>query len=76
MVFTPLNPFGGDSEEEERRDDYTVPQKNHYHSHCKRNQDVVYCIKFSRAQDQGLQFWQTKSHAIIVRSPVPANCIC
>ena len=28
----------------------------------KRNQDAVYCVKLSRAQDQGLQFWQTKSH--------------
>ena len=32
-------------------------------------------VKLSRAQDQGLQLWQTKSHAIIVHSPVPAECI-
>ena len=31
--------------------------------------------QLSRAQDQGLQFGQTKSHAIIVHSPVPADCI-
>ena len=29
----------------------------------------------SRAQDQGLQFWQTKSHAIFVHHHVPAECI-
>ena len=34
-----------------------------------------YWVQLSRAQDQGLQFWQTKSHAIIVHSPVPAGCI-
>ena len=32
IFFTPLNPFGGDSDEEEPRDDYTIPQKVHYHS--------------------------------------------
>ena len=74
--FTPLNPFGGDSDEEGPRDDYTVPQQMHYHSQRKRNPDAVYWIKLSSAQDQGLQFWQTKSHAIIVHSPVPAECIC
>ena len=31
--------------------------------------------KLSRAQDQGFRFWQTKSSAIIVHNPVPANCI-
>ena len=45
VLFTPLNPFGGDSDEEEPRDDYTVPQKLHYHSHWKRDQDAVYCVK-------------------------------
>ena len=29
VFFTPLNPFGGDSDEEEPRDDYTIPQKVH-----------------------------------------------
>ena len=41
VFFTPLNPFGGDDDEEEPRDDYTVPQKVHYHSHWKHNQDAV-----------------------------------
>ena len=42
VFFTPLNPFGGDSDEEELHDDDTVPQKVYYHSHWKRNQDAVY----------------------------------
>ena len=32
VFFTPLNPFRRDSDEEEPRDDYTIPQKAH-HSH-------------------------------------------
>ena len=31
--------------------------------------------QFSRAQDKGLRFWQTRSHAVIVYSSVPADCI-
>ena len=41
----------------------------------KRNQDAVYWENVSRAQDHGLQLWQTKSHAIIVHSLVPSECI-
>ena len=59
VFFTPLNPFGGDSDEEEPRDDYTILPKVHYHSHWKRNKDAVYWVKLSRAQDQGLQFSST-----------------
>ena len=45
IFFTPLNPFGGDPEKRRRtRDDYTVPQKVHYHSHWKRDQDAVYWV--------------------------------
>ena len=29
----------------------------------------------AQAQDKGLQFWQTKSRAMIVCNPVPADCI-
>ena len=65
VFFTPLNPFGGDSVEEEPRDDHTIPQKVHFHSRWRRKQNAVYWVKMSRAQDQGLQFWQTKSYAII-----------
>ena len=32
-----------DSDEEEPRDDYTIPQKVHYHSNWKRNQDAEDC---------------------------------
>ena len=36
-----------DSDEEEPRDDSTVPQKVHCHSHWKRNQDAVCWVKLS-----------------------------
>ena len=31
--------------------------------------------QFSRAQHKGLRLWQTRSHAVIVYSSVPADCI-
>ena len=65
--------FGENPDEEALSDDFTMPRKVHYHSNW---QDAVYWSKLSRAQDQGLRFWQTKSSAIIVHNPVPANCAC
>ena len=39
------------------------------------HQDAVYWIHLTRAQEKGLQFWQTRSHAIVVLDSVPADCI-
>ena len=61
--------------EEAPSDDLSIPRKVHYHSTRKRAEDAVYWIKLSRAQDKGPQFWPTRSHAAIVHSSVPADCI-
>ena len=67
-------PFG-DNPDEEPNDDLSKPGKVHYHSEWKNTQDAVYWINLARAQDKGLRFWQTRSHAAIVHSAVPADCI-
>ena len=54
IFFTPLDPFEANSGAEEPRNDNTIPQKVHYHSYWKRDQDAVHWIKLSRAQDQRL----------------------
>ena len=64
-----VNPFGRDSDEEEPRDKSALSQQ------VKRNHDAVCWVEISRVKDQGLQFWQTKSQAIIVHNLVPADCI-
>ena len=61
--------------EEKPHDDYTVPQKVHYQTYWKTNQDAVHWIKLSRSQDQGLQVRQTKSFVIITNATVPGDCI-
>ena len=60
IFFTPLNPFWENPDEEAPSDDFTIPKKVHCHSNWNRDQDAVYLVKLSWAQDQGLRFWQTK----------------
>ena len=56
IIFHTTLSFGGGSDEKEFSDDHATPQKVHYHSHWKRNQDAVYWVKLAQAQGQGLQF--------------------
>ena len=41
----------------------------------KDNQNAVYWVRLSTAQDQGLEFWQTKSFAIMTYAAIPGECI-
>ena len=76
VFFTPLDPFGSDAhEQEEPSEDYSRPRKVHHHSRWGNDQNTVYCVELSRAQDLRLQFGQTKSNAIIVHQSVPYRCI-
>ena len=77
VLFPPLDPFGSDAheEEEEPSEDCSEPSKVHHQSRWRREQNAVYWEKLSRAQDHGLQFWQTKSNAIIVYQSVPNHFI-
>ena len=61
VFFSPLNPCG------------QVPRKFHYCSKWRHDQDAAYWIKLKRAQDWGLQFWQTRSYAILVHNPMHLN---
>ena len=51
-------------------------EKVHYYCEWKNSHDALYWINLARAQDKGLRFLQTRSHAAIVHRPVPADCIC
>ena len=75
VFLTPTNPFGNDPEEEEPHDDYTVPQKVPYVTRWKHNQRAVYWVRLSKALDQGLEFWQTKSFEIMTYATIPGGCI-
>ena len=69
-----LDPFGEEAEEEFNNDS-TRPREVHCISKWKPHQDAVYRIHLARAQEKGLQFWQTRSLASILFHSVPAGCI-
>ena len=50
-----------------------VPRNVHYHKFWTHDQDAVYRKKLSRAQHQGLHFWQTKSNAVVVNDHEPSQ---
>ena len=66
---------GDNPDEEEPSDDLLKQRKVHSHSKWKPRHDADYWINLARAQEKGLQFWQTRSHVIIVYNTVLAFCI-
>ena len=76
IFFTPLNPFGEDSDEEETRDDYTIPQKNALSQQIGNvTRMPLRGQNYPEHQIEDCNFGQTKSHSIIVHNPVPADVI-
>ena len=53
----------------------TTSQKATYVTKWKYDQNAVYSVRLSKAQDQGLEFWQTKSFAIMTYATIPLECI-
>ena len=75
IFFTPLNPFNSDASEAELITDIKKPKKVHCQIRWKPEKDAVYWIHLSTAQDAGLEFWQTRSNAIITFPSVPKECV-
>ena len=62
VFFTALDPMSGEPEEEYQ--DLSRPRKVQYKSKWKIIQDAIFWTNLKKAQDKGLQFWQTRSHAL------------
>ena len=71
IFFTLLDPFNSDADEAESITDTTKPRKVQYQIHWRPEQDAVYWIPLSTAQDAGLEFWQASSKATITYQSVP-----
>ena len=56
-------------------DDFSVPQKAPCVTTWKHHQDAVYWKRLQRAQDQGIEFWQTKSFATMAYTTIQGECI-
>ena len=74
VFFTPLNPWRTEEEEEYCRD-LAKPRKVHHKTGWKHCHNAVYWIRLGDAQEKGMAFWRTKSHAIITNSTVPPDCV-
>ena len=75
IFFIPLDPFNSDADEAESMTDTTKPRTVQYQIHWRLEQDAVYWIHLSTAQDAGLEFWQTGSNAINSYQIVPKECV-
>ena len=76
VFFAPPNPiFETEPGEILTSDDFTKPRMEHYRSKWRPSRDAVHWVNLARAQDEGVQCWQTRSNAIVVYSSVPPECI-
>ena len=67
VFFTILDPVGAETTMiSESQEKYTTRT-----SGTNISQDAVYWVTLEKAQDKGLQFWQTRSHTIILSDSVP-----
>ena len=62
--------FGKDPEEERAHDDLAVPQKGPSITSWKPTQNAVFWVRLTEAEDLGLEFWQTKSFAIMTYATI------
>ena len=77
VFFTSVNPMEDGNRMEETPRDLTItkPRIVPFKNSWKRNQNIVYCCNLKLAQERGLQFSQTQSHAVVLHNTLPAVCI-
>ena len=75
IFLTPLDPSNSGVDEAESITDTAKPRKVQYQIHWRPEQDAVYWIHLSTAQDAGLEFWHTGSNANITYQSVPKECV-
>ena len=73
VSFTSVDPMSESQKDEPH--DVTKPRQVPYRTRWKVNQDAVYWINLTSAQEKGLAFWQTRSNAMVLDNPVPADCL-
>ena len=73
VFFTAEDPKS-DSQKEEYQE-VSKPRMVQYKTKWKVFHDAIWWINLRTAQDEGLEFWQTRSNAIIFYDPAPADCI-
>ena len=75
VFFTAVNPMYANQDLEEVQYDLVKPRNTVYKNTSRVHQDTVSWCKLKLAQSKGLQFYQTRSHAIALVNTLPATCI-
>ena len=75
VFFTAVNPMDALEDLEEVQYDLDKPRLAVYKISWKAQQNTVYWCNLKLAHKKGLQFYQTRSHAITLFKTLPAMCI-
>ena len=75
VSFTAVNPMHAREDLEEVQYDLDQPRFAVYKNTWKIHQNTVYWCNLKLAQRKGLEFYQTRSHAIALFNKLPAICI-
>ena len=75
VFFTIVNPMEDENFVEETSCDLTKPRIAPYKNTGKPHQNTIYWCNWKLAQENGLLFYQTRSHAIVLYGTPPALCI-
>ena len=73
IFFTPLDSFNSDADETESITEIKKPRKVQYQIHWRPEQDAVYWIHFSKAQDAGLKFSKRTPMPLLRTNLCPKN---
>ena len=74
LFFTAVNPMDDDQRMEEIRCDLDKPRITPYKNTWRLHQNTVYWCNLKLAQKKGIQFYQTRSHAIVLFNTLLAIC--
>ena len=75
MFFAAVNLMDDDQSMEEIRCDLDKPRIAPYKNTWRPHQNKVYWCNLMLAQKNGLQFYQTRSHATVLYNTLPVTCI-
>ena len=75
VFFTTVNPMDDDQSVEEILCDLGKPRIAPYKNTWRPHQNSVYWCNLKLAQKKGLQFYQTRSHAIVLYNTLRAVCV-
>ena len=75
VFFTSVNPMDDGYGMGETPRDLTKPRIAPYKNTGTRFQNTIFCCNAELAQEKGLQFYQTRSHAVVLYNTLLAACI-